>query len=310
MDTPPRRLSDGKSQRSSEKTSASLKLPKRPPHFAPVQCSLLTVCRQTHVCLCHFRFHNSHLNFKTSCLAFIHAGYETALLHRHQLQNKIRADPSLITLYRQLPSTPEELRDPDQIEQQHYAAMIAGAAAASTPPLELACSLATMRSRSPSPMRRPVPLGQKKSQQLLDARLEESRPLGACVRLLVLLLRSEAWCFSGTAPIMAIAAQAFVSPDAVRRLLAESTVLLPSFDAEVVELLQEIHSHLEAKEMRARERELKMLNQATDPDDDGDYLDEEEEVRLRTFSRRVRRFHWAFPTRELLQGHAHRPEQW
>lgn len=201
-------------------------------------------------------------------------------MHRHELRNRIRADPSLVTLYRRLPSTPEELRDVDQLEQQQYAAMAAGVAAASVPPLELAYTVGNMKSRSPSPSRRPVPLGQKKSQQLLDARLEGSRPLAVCIRLLVLLLRSEVGGPSGMVPIMAVAAQAFVSPEAVRRLLADSSILLPCFDAEVIELLQETHLHLEAKEMRARERELKMLNQAADPDDDGDYLDEEEEVRL------------------------------
>nr|CEL74791.1 TPA: hypothetical protein BN1205_024920 [Toxoplasma gondii VEG] len=211
-------------------------------------------------------------------------GYEALVLRRQQLRAAVDGDPSLVTLYRHLPTTPGDLYAANRAEERAYAASAAAAAVAAMPAPEAAYHSGALQPRSSSThTKRVVLLRDKKRQDVLDTRLGRSRPLTACVRLLILLQRCGALVPESQGPmlpLLAASTAAFVAPATVERLLKERGLEVPGLDAEVVALLQSMQKTVDAKSRFKQKistvEERNILRDAEEEDDDEDELEEDD----------------------------------
>nr|CEL67315.1 TPA: hypothetical protein BN1204_031160 [Neospora caninum Liverpool] len=209
-------------------------------------------------------------------------GYEALVLRRQHLRAAVEGDASLVTLYRHLPTAPGDLYDANRAEERAYAAAAAASAIAAAPAPEAAYAYGTLQPRRPSPQcKRVVLLRDKKQQDFLDTRLGRSRPLAACVRLLLLLQRNGGFSAERhglVVPLLAASAAAFVAPATVERFLDQSAVEVPGLDAEAVALLQSMQKKTDeksrSKQRLSREQEMKLLRDG--PDEDEEELDEDD----------------------------------
>ncbi|KEP63821.1 UNVERIFIED_CONTAM: hypothetical protein HHA_230663 [Hammondia hammondi] len=225
-------------------------------------------------------------------------GYEALVLRRQQLRAAVEGDPSLVTLYRHLPTTPGDLYAANRAEERAYAAAAAAAAVAAMPAPEAAYHSGAVQPRSSSTQtKRVVLLRDKKRQDVLDTRLGRSRPLTACVRLLILLQRCGGLISESQGPmlpLLATSTAALVAPATVERLVKERGLEVPGLDAEVVALLQSMQKTVEAKS-RLKQRistvqERDILRDAEEEDDGEDELEEDDATAEDVYTRFLREF--------------------
>ncbi|PFH38710.1 hypothetical protein BESB_010520 [Besnoitia besnoiti] len=212
-------------------------------------------------------------------------GYEALVLHLHQLRATTFGDPSYVIVYRHLPSKPRDLYDPNRAQERENASAAAAIAIAAAAPSEAACASVSPQRGGPFPEPRKAGLlRDKKRQEFLDTRLWRSRPLAACIRLLLLLQRSGGFTGAGVcavAPLHAAAQAALVAPSVVQQLLEASDLDVPALDAEAVAALQHMQKQMRKEsarrtKQRGRQEAGGQLFQDAVDDSTADELDDDE----------------------------------